>query len=297
MTKSMRIYVFAVVIGALTGCATLRDGGAPQPAFDIDADLADISKSFPDAATIATYNKAPSKEARNSFITARLVQYNLRYLQYIRALGADKQNLDAASDLLVLGLALGGTLTGGERAKTVLAAVAASIVGGKTIIDKDFFYDKTVSALIAAMNAKRKEVLLRIVTGTKVELEEYSFDQAYADTLDYYQAGTLQGAIDAITVDSGNKANQADMEIRRLSRVTTTDLANRDRVHRTIVKLVADRDEVKITALLGALNLDTSGDLDAKIARLESAHRSANTSEAVNGIKAALAKTSITLLD
>jgi hypothetical protein len=79
--------------------------------------------------------------------------------------------------------------------------------------------------------------------------------------------------------------------------VTTTDLADRDRVHRTIVKLTADRDETKITALLAALNLDTTGDLDTKIARLESAHRNANTAEAVKGIKAALAKTSITLLD
>src|SRR5690349_8825825 len=113
---------------------------------------------------------------RNRVISGRLVMINLEYLKWVRTMTADKQLLDSASDILVLSLSLASTAAGGATAKTVLSAIAAGVAGSKTAVDKYYYYEKTLPALVAAMNAERKSVLTNILVGMSKPLTEYTFE-------------------------------------------------------------------------------------------------------------------------
>lgn len=218
MTAMARLSVVLLVCCALQGCSTMRSGGAPEPSFDVNADLEKLAREFESGTNITNYYNAPAEkrmDARNRFISGRLVQIDLRYLQFIRALTSDKQQLDSATDIANLTLNLAGTLVGGVRAKANLAAAAAGIGGAKTIVDKDYYFEKSIDALVATMNAKRKEVLVGILTGlASPAIEQYPFERALTDLNLYYLAGTLNGAIRFIHTEAAQKEQRSDAEIK-----------------------------------------------------------------------------------
>ncbi len=215
-----KLAVFLLLCCTLPACSTLRNGGAPEPSFDIAADLGKLAAEFESATNISAYYRTPVAErldARNRFISGRLVQIDLRYLQFIKTLTSDKQQLDSATDIANLTLNLAGTLGGAVRAKTNLAAAAAGVGGTKTIIDKDYYYEKSIDALVATMNAKRKEVLIGVLTGLSKPLNQYPFERALTDLQQYYLAGTLNGALQFINTQAVQSETDSDTKIRRLS--------------------------------------------------------------------------------
>ncbi len=207
-----------IAVSCTTGCKSYRYAGAPPPSYDVDADLKQLTKHFSPAISISNYyalgtNATPRD--RNEVISGRLVMINLEYLRWLRTMTADKQLLDTASDVLILSLNLAATATGGATAKTVLSAISAGITGSKTAIDKHYYYDKTLPALVSAMNAQRKTVLTNLLAGMSKPLTDYTFEQALADLQDYYQAGTLLGAVTAVQADAGAKEKEADEGVKR----------------------------------------------------------------------------------
>jgi hypothetical protein len=155
----------------------------------------------------------PTKDARDRFITGRLVLMDLQYVKFIRTLTSDKQQLDSATDIMNLTLNLAGTLVGGVQAKTNLAALGAGISGSKTVIDKNYYYEKSINALVATMNAHRKEVLIKILEGLPRTLDMYPLTQAVIDLNDYYLAGTLNGALQFVQADAGKLEAKSDATI------------------------------------------------------------------------------------
>lgn len=213
--RTVSALIVLLIALATGGCKTSRYAGAPSPAYNIDKDLRELEKVFDQSTSIAHfYEPANQTETeRNRFITGRLVLINLNYFKWLRNVTADKQLLDSASDILVLSLNLAGTAVGSTEAKTILAAISAGVAGSKTTIDKYYFYEKTVPALAAAMNAQRKQVLVNIIKGLDLDLKQYPFEQAMADLNEYYQAGTFQGAITTIQADAGAKEKTATSTI------------------------------------------------------------------------------------
>lgn len=204
------------------GCQTLRRGGAPEPAFDTQADLQALSNEFKTATNIQNYyaivdpdQKVP---ARNRFVTGRIVQIDLRYIQFIRSLTTDRQKIDAASDLTQLTLNLAGTLAGGARAKTNLAAAAAGIGGAKQTIDKDFYYQESIDALVGTMNARRKEVLIGILRGLATKsIDQYPFELALTQLQEYEAAGSINGALRFINTQSADQEKRNDAKLNQLT--------------------------------------------------------------------------------
>lgn len=211
----------------LGGCfQTFSAGGMPQASFDVDADIASLARQFDTATDIDTFYKAPSPLARDRFVTGRLALVDLRYIQFIRGLAADKQQLDAASDLASMTLNLAGTLVGSARAKTNLAAAAAGLGGTKTTVEKNFYYERSVDALVATMNAKRKEALVHILENLGTDLQTYPMTKAVAEVHEYFLAGTLNGALTFITSQAGEqeKKSDKDLEIVRDSALLAPDI-------------------------------------------------------------------------
>lgn len=206
------VFFFATV---LSGCLeTLRHPMAPKQSSDTDEDVRQLEQEFGKAGAISAYYKGPKdKASRDRFITGRLVLINIHYIQFIRRFAADKAQLNTAMDMMQLGVDLATTVAGGASVKAALGAASAGITGTRTSIDKNFFFEQTVPALITAMNAQRKVALVAIVDGIGKSVAEYPLAQAVTDLEAYYFAGTFVGALQAIQKDSGTKEKEADAKI------------------------------------------------------------------------------------
>ena len=90
-------------IAVLSGCATIQHGGAPISRSISRMTSRTLTDTFGPKASITKYYQpgGDKRSARDEFIDVRLALYNIRYLQFIRDLGVDKQHLDAATDVLL----------------------------------------------------------------------------------------------------------------------------------------------------------------------------------------------------
>ncbi len=249
--------MFKAVISGLSctlllgGCVAFQ-GGMPNLPFNVEEELGIVKSQLKSSASVKTYYDAPSIETRNKFIASRLVITNIEYLKYIKALSAEESQIHSAADILVLSLDIAATAFSPVNTKTVLTALSSVTGGSRLALDNNAFYEKTMSALIAAMNAQRKEVLQRIIKGTVTDLNGYTFEQALSDINDYYLAGTLQGALVSIQRDAGTKEVNADAAIKVFMAARDTkfvDIAVQSRVD----KLLGDVDKLADSALFGLI--------------------------------------------
>src|ERR1043166_3592052 len=248
----VRTVLLAAFLACTAGCSSLRSGGAPEPSFSVEKDLAELASHFEQASSISNFYHQPSKEERNKFVAGRLVLMNIRYIQFVRKSTAEKQLLDSAVDILTLSLNLAGASTGSATTKTILAAIEAGLTGSKATYDKNYMFEKTIPALIAAMNAQRKEALLPLLEGMKRELADYPFEQAVTDLHQYYFAGTFLGAIQAIQSDAGEKERSAQKKIVTLSALSDSDVVIKLSLTKAIGAL-SEEDFSKVKAALKVL--------------------------------------------
>jgi hypothetical protein len=243
------LFLSCIVVSVLLfGCNSTHYGGAPEPSFDVDKDLKQLAKYFGDADSIKGYYERKSrpgvsgdelKAARDEFIAARLTMMNIRYIQFIRQSTSDKQLLDSSVDILGIGLNIAGVSFDSAATKTALAGIAAGVSGSKAVIDKNYYFEKTIPALIAAMNAQRKKALVPILDGVQKDISDYTFEEAVTDLHNYYFAGTFIGAIQVIQADAGVKEQAQDrsIAIAKYGPVTKADVTLKERLTSAIGKL------------------------------------------------------------
>jgi len=241
MNSRCLLATLALLLFCLEGCSTIRHGGAPTPAFNEEDDLKSLEEKYKESASIDAFYKAgQTAAARNAFIDGRLALYDMQYSIFVRDLSVDKQHLDAGTDLLLLGLAIAGTSTGAIRAKTNLAAAAAAVTGSKITVDKYFYFEKTVPALITTMDAERKQILAEIIRGTNLSIEDYSFRQARQDLDSYNKAGSLIGAITIVQADASVKDKAATEALRQLKAATPEQITASRAISTQFALLVKD---------------------------------------------------------
>ena len=194
----LRLMVMGAIVSLLAGCATMRYGGAPEPSFNINDDIKELSLHFEGSTSITNFYANPSEQARNEFIVGRITLVNLRYLKFIRSLTSERQLLDAATAISIMGLGLAGSMVPLAQTTKILAAVSAGVAGTKEVIDKNYYFEKTIPALVAQMNANRQIALAPLLAGSQKSLKDYPFATAVVDLNNYYSAGTFTGAIEAI---------------------------------------------------------------------------------------------------
>lgn len=202
-----------LICSVLFGCSTFQ-GGMPNLPFNVEEELGIVKSELKNSASVKTYYESPSSDTRNKFIASRLVITNIEYLNFIKNLSAEESQIHSATDILVLSLNVLSASFTPVNTKTSLSALSSMIGGGRLSIDKNAYHEKTMSALISAMNAQRKDVLKRLLKGAQVDLNVYSFEQALSDINDYYLAGTFNGALASIQHDAAIKEDKADGDIK-----------------------------------------------------------------------------------
>ena len=101
----------------------------------------------------------------------------------------------------MLGLTGGGAIAG-ERAANILSAGGASLTGAKASLNKEVYFEKTLPALVASMDARRLTLKVAVLQKMRMPIDAYSLSEAILDLATYQLSASIDGAIEQITGDA-----------------------------------------------------------------------------------------------
>lgn len=196
---------------AASGCSTVR--GTPQRYVSAQAVVKEIDLTPADLASLVV---ATSPSERNTLQNKSVAVIDLWFNEFVRDLNAERNDASAAVAGTTLGASTAGAFVNSVKAKTNYALLGAGVVGAFGIMDKTYFYEKTVPALVAAMGSARAQVLLRMRNRQAESIADYSGDAALRDLEDYYNAGTLLAGIAEATTSAERDKKDALDQVRVL---------------------------------------------------------------------------------
>jgi len=215
-------------IAILSGCALLK--GTPNApinvktvAENIEKNLNNINDVYIDPVTQEEKKRSITKETRDGRINSAFILIDLRYQEFVNESGFEHRSKAMASEFIQLSLNLAGTAVGGAGLKTLLAALSAGISGTSLAFDKNFIYESTVPALVMQMNADRSVIRSQTLKRMEQDVSDYPWEAAVHDLIDYYNAGTLQNAINSIKKNAGAIEKQMEAEIVIIKNIATND--------------------------------------------------------------------------
>lgn len=202
---------------ALSGCGSPAIVGAPKPLQTADQVLQSVQPYLaPDV--VKTWQGLPADQQqgyRDQVVYARIAAVDARFKQFLADLGVETKNFAIGSDLAVIGLNTASVLSGTETAKDVFSGLSGALLGARSSIDKNAFYDQTVPALVTQMVASRRATLAGIMT--KLQSPNYSLLEALVDLEAYEFAGSFTGALQQISQKAGAQYQTADAQIQALA--------------------------------------------------------------------------------
>ena len=268
LLRSAGLAALAIMALALTGCSTLR--GTPQRFAAPDEIVKAIDLTPADLALLVN---STSVSERNALQNQAIAVIDLQFHQFVRDLAADRADAAAGVAGTTLVASTAGAFVQSVKAKTNYALFAAGTVGAFGIVDKSYFYEKTVPALVAAMKAARAKVLVTMRSGQVLTLDRYGGAAALADLEDYYAAGSVLTAIAEITASAEATQQSAKEDVRALAVLSDDDIARRRKVTRSIFAVKDAAALVKANAALKTLGQAEQGTPAAARAALMRMHR------------------------
>jgi hypothetical protein len=230
---------FCACIGLLSSCASIQ--GYPADPEATNKTLVKLAPYF-DGTEEGQYAALSDADARtkkrNEIVFARMRGYDIEFSSYERQLYGFSNSVSVGTDLI--GLTLGGlTATVGSAAtKAALGAASAGVLGANTAINKDLYFQKTIPALIAQMEANRAKKLLVIFQGLAQPDAKYSLMMAYSDLDAYKNAGGIPDAIGSITQDASNAKQTANDNIAfTRTSLDVVQLPNKEAIQAQLKKL------------------------------------------------------------
>ena len=200
-TSWLQRSLIIAALSTMVGCASLRNGGTPESLPTRGEDRASVDKVLQEAGKLERlFESGLDAAKRNQFIRARLIAIDSRYYDFVTSLRVERQATDAGVQLAQIALGVAGVATAATRTKTNLAAAAATVAGVKAVVDKEYYFDKSVPGLVAIMNAKRLGVLTSIRRSMIDGADIYGPQDVIADLDRYERMGQLAEAVAAVEV-------------------------------------------------------------------------------------------------
>jgi hypothetical protein len=201
--------------GMLSGCASLE--GYPKDPENTSRTMTNLQVDFDGTAEQDYYKAAATDEARtplrNTIIIARLRGYNIEFSRFERELLGYSNSLSIGSDLVALTLGGLTSTVGSAGTKAALGAASNGIIGANSAINKDLYFQKTIPALIAQMEANRAKKLLTIIQAMQLPDSKYSLAAALSDLDAYRDSGSIPDAVSSITQSAGSEEQVAEQAI------------------------------------------------------------------------------------
>ena len=219
----LRIFHLAICLAAcfgvsvLSGCAGLS-GYPDDPQNATNLTILRNTYFSPDSED--RYKAAGTAERqgiRNEIVLKRMQIYDMEFSLFARDLSSANNSISIGSDLTALALSGLGATTGNAATKAALSAASGGVIAANGAIDKDLFYQKTVPAIIAQMQANRVKAETTVLQGLQKTDADYPLPRADLDLDVLNDAGSLNAAIATITQASTNakEQTQANMDTYR----------------------------------------------------------------------------------
>ena len=112
-----------------------------------------------------------------------------------------------------------GSLVTHGATQAIMAAISGGIGGARVSINKNYLHELSTQALIAKMQSSRKTKLEFMRQAMTLAVLDYSLSRGLSDLAEYYNAGTIVGALQNIVSDAGIEKRKADDELIKKIRV------------------------------------------------------------------------------
>lgn len=209
--------MFCLLGFTLSGCATLRGSQDTldqlKPTTLVSSEVAIENFHKP----LDADRKGMSRtDYRDYVVSTYLVGIEARYKRFVDQLESSDRGTALGFDLLQLGLS-GATALVAKSAIDELAIVGITVAGARASVDKRVFFDRSLPALIATMDAERASIKGDIARKRKLPAETYGIGEAIDDLERLVEAGRIDRALARIT-----QTAQADRaaEQARLNQIT-----------------------------------------------------------------------------
>lgn len=249
LKHGFRASVVATVLG-LQACATLQGMPAQSVALQWPRSVND---AVPLSNEIVRGREGYSSEERNAWIEANLISVNKDYNAFVTNLQQNRAGWAIGTGILDLTFDVASSLTPSAGVKANYAAASALLTGSYAVIDKEAFLEKTVSALVSAMNARRKEALVAILAGMRLSTDQYPLAVAHEDLLEYQRSGSLLSGLSFVESASKEKEEDAADAIKTATALNTSERSLR-RCITLAVQAVPDAKKDQLKTAAGALD-------------------------------------------
>ena len=273
MLKSRSILAVAIALPMLAGCATLRGAQDSVPGLT-PRDLVPMSEA------VLNYHSPDSDNAKRSGLTRRgyreyvvsayLAAIDSKYKVFVDQLNSSDRGSALGFDLLQLGLG-GATILAGSKSIDELATISTVAAGARASVDKRLFFDRTLPALIASMDAERTTIKADIARKRALPGTTYSLDEARDDLSRLVEAGRLDRAMLRITNLARADQVAAQDRLDQITAACDEVTANSSRLNeafRTKIKSKAENLAMAATALEVTLPAGSPPDAVERAVRL-----------------------------
>ncbi len=207
MQQGTSVFVAITAAMSTVGCASFE--GMPRPATSAMAQT-----NMDDVAAVQAEIEAASgdpslqRAIRNDSVWAHIRAADEQYRRFLISLNKTSKGTNLGLD--VAGILVSSVGAVAKSAANELSAAAAGIAGTRGSINRELYFEKTIPAIEASMQANRLRIKTQIATHLiNDDVARYPLQQALADLNDYQLAASLNAAIQEITTRSGIAADQA----------------------------------------------------------------------------------------
>jgi hypothetical protein len=209
----VRLVTFLFAAALMTGFC-LQIQAQKQPiAFDKNSPLSSFNKK--EYLEIANrYRASPNKADRDRLLFKAVTQIDLNFRLYQRNRRIGRDSLEIFLDVLEAGAVAATSITYGVRAKSIINDGLAMLKGSRTSINKNLRLLE-LQVLFNRMRADRAGVMERILINIGKSDQDYPFERAFLDIVDYYAAGTMDNALSGLANETGKTAVKAEEDLEK----------------------------------------------------------------------------------
>lgn len=235
-----RVTAFCVLLPA---CASVE--GYPDRPENVDAKIGKLQELYflPGRDVLSLYagkSGADRRSFRDEVVYGQLQAFDIRFAEFTEALYKEGITTNLGLDLLGLGVGAAGATVTGATASRVLSAMSTGVAGTQTAINKTLYYERTMPALLALMVAERQKIRADIEQGLSLSDDDYPLGKALVDVERYYLAGSLPGAVTAVTQNAGQTKLEADARLTTVRNAAFTDA----RAQKQVIDLIRSVDSL-----------------------------------------------------
>lgn len=236
-----RSYLLSILIILSFGCSSLS--GYPNRPDTTELKIKKLQEKYflPSVDVLDKYEQLKTYTAKKSYrdqVThGRLLALDLQFVVFKEAIYSEGINTNLSLDIAAVLVGGAGATVANTEASQILSALSGGIAGSQTAINQNMYYERTMPAMMALMDAERAKIRVQILQGLSQPVSIYSLGQALSDLERYYEVGSIPGAIASLTETAGEKVKEASEALSYIREASFIDSIAQDNVE-TALNLV-----------------------------------------------------------